>query len=86
MEQSAVTVTLTPAEWRLIAGLRDIPESPLKAELGEVIDLAMALVRDPKCAQVQGDGVPCGSATADCESCERITGTLETIKRKLSSL
>ena len=86
MEQHAVTVTLSPTEWRLVAGLRDIPESALKAELDEVINLAVALVREPKCSQVQADGVPCGSASVDCEACERITGKLETVKRQLASV
>lgn len=85
MEHPEVTVTLSQAEWRLIARLRDIPESTLKAELAEVLELAVELVREPRCSMVQADGVPCGSPQADCEACDRITGTLATVKQQLAS-
>jgi hypothetical protein len=86
MDPHAVTVALSPEEWRLVSTLREIPESPLKVKLDEIIDLAVALVQDPKCSQVQADGVPCGTAMADCETCARVTGALDTVIRQLASL
>ncbi len=86
MEQHGVTVTLSAAEWRLISSLRDIPDSALKAALDEVLLTAVELVREPKCSQVQADGVPCGRAAADSESCVRITGVLGAVKKQLSSV
>ena len=86
MEQESVTVRLSPEEWRMIATLRDIPEGDLKSTLHEVLQLAIELVREPSCAEVQADGVPCGTAAADCETCARVTGALESARDRLRSL
>jgi hypothetical protein len=86
MEQQAVTVKLSPEEWRMIATLRDVPEGDLKRTLQEVLRLAIELVREPSCSEVQADGVPCGTAAADCETCIRVTGALESARERLRSV
>ena len=76
-----VKVMLSPEEWKLIAGLRDIPASPLRDLMGEMMSALVEYVREPRCAEMQADGVPCASAEADCEQCVKVRGLLTTLKR-----
>ncbi len=76
-----VSVKLSPEEWRLIAGLRDIPPSPLRDLMSEMMSALVDYVREPKCAEMQADGVPCASPTADCEQCVKVRGLLTTLRQ-----
>ncbi len=79
MEQ--VSVRLSGEEWTVISGLRDIPESPLRALMYEMMLALVEYVREPKCPEMQADGVPCTSAAADCEQCVKVKGLLDTLRR-----
>ena len=78
MEQ--VTVKLGPEEWKLIAGLRDIPESPLRSLTFEMMAALVDFVREPRCPELQADGAPCTSATADCDQCAKVRALLYTLR------
>jgi hypothetical protein len=80
----AFPVALTPTEWHLVRSLRELPESTLKARLQGIVNDLCNFVAEPRCTQTQADGVPCASASADCESCQRVTGVLAEIARRLS--
>ena len=82
MEQ--VEVRLSDEEWQVVAGLRDIPESPLRAITYEMMLALVEYAREPKCAEMQADGVPCASATADCEQCVKVRGLLHVLRRGLA--
>jgi hypothetical protein len=82
MEQ--VSVTLNSDEWEVVSGLRDIPESPLREMMYEMMLALVAYVREPKCAEMQADGVPCTSADADCEQCVKVRELLHTLRRGLA--
>ncbi len=41
-------------------------------------------VREPKCAEMQADGVPCTSAEADCEQCVKVRELLATLRHGLA--
>jgi len=75
-----VSVRLTPDEWQLIAGLRDIPPSPLRDLMNQMMTALVEYVREPKCAEMQADGVPCTSPTADCEQCVKVQRLLTTLR------
>lgn len=67
-----VTVTLTPAEWRLVCALREVPEGHLKHRVAALLDDVVRFVRDPHCGEQQADGVPCTNVKADCDVCPEL--------------
>ncbi len=76
-----VSVKLSSEEWRLISGMRDIPPSPLRDLMGEMVTALLEYVREPKCPEMQADGVPCESPTADCEQCRKVRQLLVTLRQ-----
>jgi hypothetical protein len=81
VEQELVSVRLDPDEWKLVAGLRDIPPSPLRDLMREMMLALVDYVREPKCPELQADGVPCETPEADCEQCVRVKELLFTLRR-----
>lgn len=86
MHDQDVKVALSPWEWSLVTSLREIPEGELKSALDELIWGLVAFVREPACAQVQADGVPCASAASDCETCRRVQGVLARMSSELRAV
>jgi hypothetical protein len=84
MNEQVVKIAVTAEERRIISALRDLPSSPLKDLLGEVMSRLVDSVREPSCPELQADGVPCATATADCEQCRKLKQVLETLKNQLS--
>ncbi|MCJ7441221.1 MAG: hypothetical protein MUO25_06515 [Thermoanaerobaculaceae bacterium] len=84
MEQELVNVKLNPEEWKLVAGLRDIPSSPLRDLMQEMMVALVDYVREPRCAEIQADGVPCETPAADCEQCLRVKELLFTLRRGIA--
>ncbi len=82
MEQ--VSVKLSSEEWKLVSSLRDIPPSPLRDLMGEMVTALLEYVREPKCAEMQADGVPCASPTADCEQCQKVRQLLVTLRQGIA--
>ena len=85
MSEETTSVALTPRELRMISGLRDIPPSPLRDLCQELIDRLIEFVREPRCPEFQADGVPCTSASADCEQCARVTKLMETLRSGMAA-
>lgn len=81
MRESTIDVTLTAREWELISTLRAIPPSPLKHKVASLIDELVEFIHDPKCAEMQGDGVPCDNVSTACEQCVHVAGMLDTMNR-----
>jgi tRNA U54 and U55 pseudouridine synthase Pus10 len=81
MTETPRSIPLTLPEQDLIRGLRDIADSPLKGRILAVIDELVRLGREPRCADAQADGVPCGCAQSQCETChgafERVDALVE---------
>jgi len=75
-------VALTDREWELISAMRDLPASPLRQLLEEVLHHLVQLVRQPGCAEMQADGVPCDRPEADCEECRHLRRLLETLRAR----
>jgi hypothetical protein len=76
-------VALEDAEWHLVRELREIPESPLRERMLEVIAALVAFVQNPGCPEIQADGVPCTSPSADCERCAEVTGLLDLLRERI---
>ncbi len=82
---AGVRVALTAAEWELVSALRDVPGSPLKQRIDELLAELVRFARDPRCTEIQADGVPCTATTPDCESCRKVTDLIDTLKGRLAA-
>jgi len=83
MGQMPITLTVSPAEFRMITTLRDMPESPLRARVHQLLDELLAFARNPRCTEFQADGIPCENPMADCDQCKVVTGMLDALAREL---
>jgi hypothetical protein len=75
---------MSAQEWRLVSALREIPSDALRSRLTDVAERLAGWVRDPRCAEMQADGVPCEDASTACEECRQVGALLEVIERRLS--
>ena len=82
MTESPVSIALSPAEWHLVSELRAVPSSALKKKALELFAAVLDFARDPRCAEVQADGVPCDTPRGDCEQCLHVDWMLETLRRR----
>jgi hypothetical protein len=83
MATETTTIALTTKEWQLVAALRDLPESPLKELTERAIDQLLELARQPGCYEMQADGVPCATPTADCAECVKVKRVLAALQRSI---
>lgn len=83
MREEKVEATLSLPEWRLVTALRDIPESALKSRANELIEAVLAYAREPRCPEMQADGVPCGTVHANCDQCVHVTQLLEGLRARV---
>ena len=74
---------LSAEEWRLVSALREIPSDALRLRLADVTERLAELVRDPHCAEMQADGVPCQDTATACEDCRQVGALLDGIERRL---
>jgi len=72
---------LTAEEERLVLAMRDVPDSPLKTRLAELVSELALRVAHPCCPEAQADGVPCDSAGTACDECRRGIGFLDRLAR-----
>ena len=72
--------SLSPAEWRLVTSLREVPASALRTRVSALVEALVQLAREPRCADHQADGVPCDSAHANCDQCGEVTRVLESLE------
>ena len=71
---------LTDREWHMIARLREVPEGRIRELLFEFLGQLTDFVQEPRCAEVQADGVPCGTVSTDCAECLAVKEMLETLR------
>jgi hypothetical protein len=76
-------VALSEDERRLVLALREIPESPLRTLYTQLVSELTDFVSSPSCPEMQGDGVPCTSASASCDQCQRLETLLEGLRTRL---
>lgn len=76
---------LTDDELALIEHLRHIPRSTTRDELTGLVRDLIDFVRDPRCPESQGDGVPCASVEIACEDCRHVIAVLAALHQRLCS-
>lgn len=84
MSGEPVTITLSRDEWALVAALRDLPESRARELATQVIREVLETAREPRCADMQADGVPCPTAANDCASCRQLEAALDALRRAMA--
>jgi len=85
MNDRGVTMTLSPAEERLIRALRYMPESRLRERMHRLMDELTAFMQSPRCEAIQADGVPCQTVDNDCDLCAHLSDMLERIVKRAGS-
>jgi hypothetical protein len=83
MAIETITLAVSPAEYQLVTTLRDMPESPLRDRVQRLLADLLAFARQPRCHELQADGVPCSSPEADCDQCQVVLGLLESLERRV---
>lgn len=78
-----LSIPLSESERRIVSALRDIPAGPAKDLSYEVVQRLLEFVAEPRCAEMQADGVPCDRAEADCEQCTTLREILEGLRGSL---
>ena len=76
-------IALDESEWQLVRSLREIPPSPLRDRLTELMRELVAFVASPACCEAQSDGVPCQDVHTACDRCGRAAGVLERLRSRL---
>lgn len=85
MMKDSVTITVSREEWVLLAALRDLPDTHARELATKVIREVLELAREPHCAEMQADGVPCPTASNDCASCRQLEVALAALRRAVTS-
>ena len=80
---ASIPIIVSPTELVMITTLRDMPESPLRDRVQVLLAEILAFARNPRCPELQADGVPCGDPEADCDQCQVVLGMLDALERKL---
>jgi hypothetical protein len=83
MAQAPPTLTVSPAEQRMLTILRDMPEGPLRDRVQQLLGRLLDIARNPRCGGFQADGVPCGDPSADCDQCQEVSGLLDQLEQDL---
>lgn len=83
MTPEPITLTVSPAEYQMVITLRDMPPSPLRDRVQRLLTELLAFARNPRCHELQADGVPCTNAEADCDQCQTVLAMLEGLERQV---
>ncbi len=76
---------LSSRENKILWGLRELPDGALRSMVEEFLLELTTFLRDPHCAQVQADGIPCDDPSADCEQCLKVRELIETLRHTIAN-
>lgn len=83
MSVTASLEALSEEERRLVVSLRDIPPSLLRDHFTLLLRELTDFVREPHCAEMQADGVPCPSPRVACDECQQLAFLLDGLRSRL---
>ncbi len=86
MPEPTIAASLTPAEWKLIAAIRSLPESGTQARIHQILEEFLFYVRNPRCQGVMPEGFPCGDPRNTCEQCHQIWDLLEEMETRVAGV
>lgn len=68
----------------VIQRLRDTLPADAQAMFFKEFEELLTLAAEPRCAEAQADGVPCGTLDTDCERCGRALGWLSRLRAEIA--
>lgn len=68
----------------LIQRLRDELPPEAQARFFREFEQLLTLAAEPRCAESQADGVPCGTVEAECEECGRALAWLSRMRAEIA--
>ena len=74
---------VTSREKKFIDTIRELPEGDLKRTAEAFLLELSDCLTNPRCAEVQADGIPCGAVDADCEQCLELKSMVEQLRDRL---
>lgn len=73
---------LSPAEWRLIQGLRTLPDPVLRERMQVSLGELLFFFQTPRCQGMGIEGFPCGDPRSSCEDCHQIWDMLDRVAER----
>jgi hypothetical protein len=70
-------------ELKILRSLRELPDGQLRSLHEQFLVELCELVREPRCPEVQADGIPCDSPQTDCVQCLKLKELLSTLRSVL---
>jgi len=83
-EQDPSTADDFLREALLVQRLRDALPADAQTMFFTEFEELLTLAAEPRCAESQADGVPCGTSDADCETCRRALGWLARLRAEIA--
>ncbi len=83
MSPETRSLALTPEEYVIIRTLREMPESQIKRRVVRLMDELVSFARNPRCHELQADGVPCERPSNDCDTCQVVAQMLDVLARQI---
>ena len=78
------TATDFAREALLVRRLRDELPPEAQVRFFREFEQLLTLAAEPRCAESQADGVPCGTVEADCEECGRALAWLARLRAEIA--
>ncbi len=79
----ATPAGLSEAEWGLVRALREIPEGSWRVRVTGILSELTGVLSEPRCAENQADGAPCGETDGRCDECGRVRQLLGALVARL---
>lgn len=83
-EQDPSTADDFSREALLIQRLRDALPADAQTMFFKDFEELLTLAAEPRCAEAQADGVPCGTLDTDCERCGRALAWLSHLRARIA--
>ncbi len=84
MSQTIDRPELSPAEWKLIQGLRSRPDPALRERMQASLGELLFFFQTPRCQGMGVEGFPCGEPASSCEECHQVWDLLEQMSAKVA--
>ena len=75
--------TLRKVEKRLLSTLRHLPPGAVRDAFVALVDELACFALEPRCAEMQADGVPCATATGQCQTCREAAQVLQRLRTQV---
>lgn len=79
----AEALVLSQEEWRLVRSLREVPPSPLRDRLCDLLEGLVHFAANPRCRELQADGAPCDNVHMPCDRCQKTLDLVGNLRARL---